>query len=49
MSKVVPLTPDQLGARSERARSVVVVVGRELGLTVGDDAAIIHDAFLVIV
>jgi hypothetical protein len=48
MSKAVPLSPDQLAARSERARSAAAGAGRELGLDVSD-ATIIHDAFSVIV
>jgi len=48
MSKAVPLTPDQLAARTQSAQSAAVAAGRELGLTVGD-ATILHDAFSVVV
>lgn len=48
MSKVVPLTPDQLAERSQCARRAAMEAGRELGLTV-TDAEIIHDAFSVVV
>ncbi|HKP57195.1 MAG TPA: phosphotransferase [Polyangiales bacterium] len=48
MSKAVPLTPEQLAARSERACSAAIAAGRELGLSVSD-ATVLHDSFSVVV
>ncbi len=42
------LTPDQITARTSRARDAAVAAGRDLGLAV-DDAAVLHDLFSVVV
>ncbi|MGY1439017.1 phosphotransferase [Streptomyces reniochalinae] len=42
------LTPDQLAARTSRARDAAVAAGRALGLTV-TDARVLHDVFSVVV
>lgn len=45
---IAPLTPDQLAARTERARNAAVQAGRELGLPVSE-GRVLHDAFSVLV
>ncbi|OKH97855.1 aminoglycoside phosphotransferase [Streptomyces sp. CB02923] len=42
------MTPDQLAARTSRARDAAVAAGRDLGLTV-TDATVLHDVFSVVV